>query len=327
MKKNLYLLLGLLLSFFLLYLVFGRINYQEFWQTLKGAKLSFLGISLILLFIHMGLRAWRWKILLKPVKEARFSSLLGAFFIGFMANNFLPARMGDVIRGYLIGKTENFSKTSSFAVLIAEKFLDGFTILSSFAVFSFTLRKLETHRAFYNTLLFSGYFSLILFLLTLLAFLLIKYAPEKFMKLTKPSGWSERAKTHLFAFRDGLKWFDQIQCLIPSLTLSYLSWLSYALGIHWTAMAFSVNIPFIASFLGMIAVCVVTTLPFTPGYIGTYHAALSYSLILYDVSMEEAAAISLVFHALFFSFTTFMGLFYLWHYHISFSSLKKPLKE
>jgi len=327
MKKNLYLLLSILLSLFLLYLVFGRINYQEFWQTLKGAKLSFLGVSLILLFIHTGLRAWRWKILLKPVKEARFSSLLGTFFIGFMANNFLPARMGDVIRGYLIGKTENFSKTSSFAVLIAEKFLDGFTILSSFAILSFTLRKLETHRAFYKTLVFSGYFSLILFLLTLLVFLLIKYAPEKFMKLTKPSGWSERAKTHLFAFRDGLKWFDQIQYLIPSLILSYLSWLSYALGIQWTAMAFSVNIPFIASFLGMIAVCVVTTLPFTPGYIGTYHAALSYSLVLYDVSMEEAAAISLVFHALFFSFTTFMGLFYLWHYHLSFSSLKKSLKE
>jgi len=327
MKKKLYLFLGIFLSIFLLYLVFGRINYREFWQTLKGAKLNFLGVSLMLLFIHTGLRAWRWKILLKPVKETRFSSLLGTFFIGFMANNFLPARMGDVIRGYLIGKMENFSKTSSFAVLIAEKFLDGFTILSSFAVLAFTLRKLETHRAFYKTLLFSGYFSLILFLLTLLAFLLIKYAPEKFMKLTKPSGWSEKAKAHLFAFRDGLKWFDQVRYLVPSLILSYLSWLSYALGIHWTAMALSVNTPFIASFLGMIAICVVTTLPFTPGYIGTYHAALSYSLLLYNVSMEEAAAVSLVFHALFFSFTTFTGLFYLWHYHLSFSSLKNSIKQ
>ncbi len=326
MKRNWQIFLGIPLSIFLLYLVFGRLDYRELMETLKRANYLLLLFSLSLLLFHMVIRALRWEILLRPVKRMRFSSLLGTLFIGFMANNFLPARMGDVARGYLLGKLESFPKASSFATLIAEKFLDGFTILSTFAILSLALRNLNTSQGFYRTLAFGGYFSLGLFTITLVVFLLIRYSPDTFMRIFKPSGWSNEAKGHLYSFREGLGWFDRWDCLLPSVGLSYLIWITYALGIHITSMAFSLKVPFIASFLAMVAVCIVTTLPFTPGYIGTYHAALSYSLILYGVPMEKAAAVALVFHALFFLPTTLLGILFLWHYHLSLSSLRQEVK-
>lgn len=315
---------GVALSAFLLYLVFGKLDLRELLRTMGEGDYLLLSLSLGILLMHMVLRALRWGVLLWPIKKTRATSLLGTLFIGFMANNVLPARMGDVIRGYLLGRIEGFSKTSSYATLVAERFLDGFTILSTFAVLAFTLKG-QPYGTFPKVVGVGGIMSLGFFSLTLVVFLMVKYRPETFMRIFKPSGWSPEAKRHLYSFREGLKWFDRPAYLIPSLALSYATWITYALGIHATALAFSAEVPFLSSFLAMVAVCVVTTLPFTPGYIGTYHAALSYALVLYGVPLEKAAAVALIFHALFFLPSTFIGLLFLWRYHLSLSALRQSI--
>lgn len=316
---------GIGLSLLLLYLVFGRLELSKLLKTIREGNYYVLLLSLGLLLIHMVLRALRWGILLRPVKKVRSLSLLGTFFIGLMANNVLPARIGDVIRGYLLGKIEDFSKTSSYATLIAEKFLDGFTILSLFPILAFVLKR-GPHGSFPEVVNIGGGMSLALFTVTLMAFLLVKYRPETFMRIFKPSGWSEEAKRHLYSFRDGLEWFDHPFYLLSSLALSYSIWIAYALGIHTSCLAFSVRIPYLCSFMAMIAICLVTTLPLTPGYIGTYHAALSYVLVLYGVPLEKAAAVALIFHALYFIPSTLTGLFFLWKYHLSLSSVRQSVK-
>ena len=68
-----------------------------------------------------------------------------------------------------------------------------------------------------------------------------------------------------------------------------------------------------------------TVLPFTPGFIGTYHAAITYSLLLYQVPLEKAAGVSLVFHASYFLPTTFTGLLYIWHYKLSLKKIKEEV--
>lgn len=314
---------GVGFSVLLLYLVFGRVDLRELGRAFGQTQYLVLLPVVIVIFGNMVLRAIRWNYLLKPVKRVHFSHLLGTLFVGFMANNVLPARMGDVARGYLLGRLERLAQSASFATLIAEKVLDGLTVLSSLAVISFTVKNLQAYPAFRKALAVGGYVSLGLFTVTVAALYLIRERTETFMRLVKPSGWSEGAQGQLRAFREGLLWSSRWDCLLPSIFYSYLTWGTYTLAIHLTCMAFGLKIPLSASFLVMVAICLGTILPFTPGYIGTYHAAVTYSLLLYRVPLEKAAAVSVVFHALYFLPTTVVGLGYLWRYQLNLRTLRE----
>lgn len=319
--------IGIGISLFLLYLVFGRVDLKGLLEALHRADYLVLVPVVGVIFGNMAIRAVRWSYLLQPVKRVRFSHLLGTLFIGFMANNLLPARMGDVARGYLLGRLEQIPKSASFATLVAEKLLDGLTVLSSLAVLSLAVKNLNAYPAFRRALSIGGYMSLGLFVVTIVVLYMIKERSEAFMRLFKPSGWSEGAKRHLYAFRDGLLWSSRWDCLLPSIFYSYLTWGTYALGIYLTCLAFHVIVPLSAPFLVMVVICLGTVLPLTPGYIGTYHAAVTYSLLLYRVPMEKAAALSLVFHALYFFPTTLVGLIYLWRYQLTLGALKESAQE
>src|SRR5690606_34146162 len=55
----------------------------------------------------MVVRAWRWRVLLEPSRPGTaFRSRFEATMIGFMANNVLPARVGELARAYALSRAE-----------------------------------------------------------------------------------------------------------------------------------------------------------------------------------------------------------------------------
>ena len=58
------------------------------------------------MFISFYLRSIRWSVLISPVKKVSVLNLFSANMIGFMANNVLPARLGEVIRPVMIARKE-----------------------------------------------------------------------------------------------------------------------------------------------------------------------------------------------------------------------------
>ena len=61
---------------------------------------------------------------MEPIKKIGSYSLFSATTIGFMANNILPARVGEVIKAFVLGKKEKTSVSASFATIILERLLD-----------------------------------------------------------------------------------------------------------------------------------------------------------------------------------------------------------
>ncbi len=329
-------LVGSSISLSLLYLVFHQVRLPLLWQTLGRARYLYLLPVVAILYGNMALRAARWDFLLRPIKKVPFSTLIGSTFIGFMANNLLPARMGDVLRGYIMGKVERISKTSSFATIVVEKLFDAVTVLGFLMVLFVTVKNMQTYPGFKKALKVGGYVSFAIFAVTLSVLFFIKNYFEQFVKVIAwaltpfsklASGWSERGVQHLHSFREGLLSAERWDYLFAAFLFSFLTWGTYALAIHITCLAFRVTPPISASFLAMVAICLGTVIPFTPGYIGTYHAAVTYSLLLYRVPLEKAVGISLVFHASYFLPTTLMGFFYLWRYRISFRRVKEEVAE
>jgi hypothetical protein len=118
------------------YLAFRKVD-------LKELRAAFLGVDypLIVLGACVGLsgflvRAFGWKHLLAPVGRLSGWRLFSPVAIGYMANNLLPARLGEFARAYVVGKREHVSKSSALATIIIERIFDGLTLLLILAVVS-----------------------------------------------------------------------------------------------------------------------------------------------------------------------------------------------
>jgi hypothetical protein len=97
------------------------------WQTFKaqteGIHISFVLLGVALIYGDYFLRAWRWKILLRPVCKTTSSRLLAPTVIGFTGLALL-GRPGEFIRPYLIARKEKLRMTSQMAVWTVERIFD-----------------------------------------------------------------------------------------------------------------------------------------------------------------------------------------------------------
>src|SRR6185503_20145736 len=74
-------------------------------------------------------RTVRWQWLLKPLGEVAFWPACRALVIGITGNTVLPARAGEFLRAYVLGRSTGLSKTGIFATLVVERIFDGLTVL------------------------------------------------------------------------------------------------------------------------------------------------------------------------------------------------------
>jgi uncharacterized protein (TIRG00374 family) len=112
-------------------------DWGTFWsQTHRVQKIHVLhGIALIYLGYLM--RAWRWKIFLKPVRpKAGVVELVSPTLIGFTGLALL-GRAGEFIRPYLIARRMDLPVSSQFAVWAMERLFDAgaFAVLTILAIF------------------------------------------------------------------------------------------------------------------------------------------------------------------------------------------------
>jgi uncharacterized protein (TIRG00374 family) len=112
-KKQITLLLGIPLSIFFLWIALMDVDFVKAFSLIKKADYRFIILAAAVVVFDFSMRALRWRILLAPIKLIKYIELVSNVFIGFMANNVLPLRAGEVIRVFLIGQKEQISKTSN----------------------------------------------------------------------------------------------------------------------------------------------------------------------------------------------------------------------
>ena len=95
----------------------GAVNY---WYILPGLGLYFLGVWM---------RSYRWSVLLRPLLKVSTADVAPITVVGFMANNVLPLRTGEIVRAYALSKRFGVRKTSALATIAVERLFDGLTML------------------------------------------------------------------------------------------------------------------------------------------------------------------------------------------------------
>src|SRR5260221_4880073 len=128
MNKKRFLITALVLAILaaLVYLqvrTWRKFDWRRFWVATHNTNKLYLVAGVSLVYADYILRAVRWKILLRPVCNAKTSDLVAPTMIGFTGLALL-GRPGEFIRPYLIARKQNLSMSSQVAVWTVERLFD-----------------------------------------------------------------------------------------------------------------------------------------------------------------------------------------------------------
>ncbi|MDI6785197.1 MAG: lysylphosphatidylglycerol synthase transmembrane domain-containing protein [bacterium] len=316
--------LGILITIALLYVIFKKADFAQIVNSLKGAKYYYLFPSIVSLIISFYIRAIRWSYLLRPIKNITTKTLFPMMMIGFMANDILPARIGEFVRAYIIGKKENISKSTSFATIVIERLFDIFTLLLLMLVlfvfwgscFPYWIRK-------------SGVVVMVFTLVCLLILFSMKAYLSFFIKLFHKffffisSNIREKIAIRLQHFTFGLSVFKSFKLILVSFFYSLLVWLFIAASVYFALLIFDFNIPIYAPLFVTIILAIGLMVPSAPGFIGTFQFACISSLSLFSVDENAALSFSIILHAAQFFPVILIGYLFMLKEQMSFSAISK----
>ena len=324
-KRN---IIGIVISALLLYMAFRKVDAGLLVESLRGAEYIWLVPAFILMLVSIVFRAMRWKYLLRPITEARFVHLFSASAIGLMANNLLPARLGEIARAWVIGEKEGISKTSSFATIVVERVFDGFTVIF-FLAGALLFADFEIPVPYRKI----TYIAVLCYFVALGFLFLLHFNHDKAISIAMtvmrplPSRTRVKIRKFLDSFVEGLGVLRSPLDIALASFFSLLVWTPSIIIMHLVIKSFGLELPVQASIMVFIVVTFGIMIPSAPGFVGTVQYCFVLGLGLFGVVESKALSVSIVYHAGVFVPITAAGLFCLAREGMSFSGLRTAVRE
>ncbi len=310
-KHSIQLAAGLLIGSVCVYLVLRGVDFAEVARALAQAQYGYVLLGVCVMMASNFLRAWRWRYLLAPVKTVNIASLFTALMIGYAANSFMPAHLGEVLRAYVIGKKQSISASASLASIVVERILDVVSLIALMGVLLF-VHPFPAWVVESGTLMLAGAAGL---LAALVAF---KRGEAKASRLLQrvlrplPLPVSSKLIALMVTFLSGISPLRSRWHYLAVVVLSAGIWLCYAGAYYACLQAFHLTATYHLIWYAGLVVLVLTTIsvviPSTPGYVGTFHYLCQAALMMFGVPAAEALSFAIVAHALGLLPVTLLGL-------------------
>jgi uncharacterized protein (TIRG00374 family) len=324
MKRKL--IIGIIISGGFLFLALRDIDWSEFGAVFKQVRWWPLTLCVVFTMLGHFSRSIRWKFMLNPVKRIRVSSLWSATAIAFMFNNLLPARLGEFVRAYAIGRSEQISKSAAFATIVYERVVDVFTLI---VLLWFCLFKVEGPEWLTRSAVVLVVFNVALLALLFVMFRYRQGFTRVLERCCKPLPRRIREKLVWWtdSFVEGLGVLADRSALLPVVLLSVPVWGFATLGVYYCLLAVDMQLPFLAGVVLIVFISLGSMIPSAPAYLGTLQYACIVGLTIYAVDKSQALAYSTLYHATQFFPITLAGLYYAWRSSISFSDVSRKSDE
>jgi glycosyltransferase 2 family protein len=284
--------LGFVLSIVFLYFSLKGVSFGEILRTFLTANYNLIFIPMLFVAISVTGCAFRWSKVCGG--KVRFRDTFTSLLIGLFVNNVLPARVGELARGYVLSKRTGLSLTYSLSTVLADRFFDLTGLLA--ITFIFLPEKSLPPDVSKAILL------LVLLLIFCIAIMLVmsrkKYAGRiaQLLHNIKRPFFSNIAH-RVLEVQENLQRINSPLNLLVFVLLSLFNWLSMSIALYFVTLALGVEInfryiPFVCALLNM-----GLTVPTAPGYIGVYQFLLTNLLMIFAVPKSEAFSVSILFHA------------------------------
>lgn len=321
MFRSLRFWLGVAISAVLIVLFFRSTHPSEIADALEQAEYWWLLPALVVFFVGVVVRCMRWSVLMRPVAPLGPARLFPYAIIGYMANNLLPARAGEVVRAYVTGDRERVSRMATFGTIAVERLFDGCALVMMLLV-SGLIVGFEDDR-----LKWVAAASTILFMVAIIGFYALTFRPERAHRVVHwmlrflPARLEHRAEDMADSLVGSLRSVHDWRSLVAVASLSGLAWTIEAGSYALIGQGFDLGVGFGHYCLLLAAANLAIIIPTFFGGTGPFEWAVTIVLVGAGVDAATAGAYSVVAHAFILVPTTILGLIFLWSWGISFRKI------
>ncbi len=323
--------LGIIISIIFVWLAMRGLKLDQVWLNIRGANYWWLLPSVLVYFLAVWARTWRWAYMLRPLKSVSTPRLFPVVVIGYMGNNIFPFRAGELLRSYVLRLREDIPFSASIATVVVERVFDGLVMLA-FVFIALPMTPIpgdEDGRIRLIVTLASG-----AFFAAMILFFIMAAFPKQLYQLTQwfgsrflPQKLAQPLLDFSGRFLTGLESLRHFRSVIMIFFTSVIIWLLETVKYWFVMQAFDFQVSFFALMLMNGIVNLATTLPSAPGYIGTFDEPGIEILKLYGVNANIAAAYTLVLHVALWLPITVLGGYFMIREGLSLSKLSDAMKQ
>jgi uncharacterized protein (TIRG00374 family) len=295
--------LGIAISLVAIWILIRAVDIEAAFDVLRSASPVWIAVMLGTVFLDIGARGIRWRTLLAPIAPLPYRRVLGYTYLGYLANNVLPARLGELYRSHALGEGEGVSRTTVLGTVVVERVVDTVMVvgIAAIAVLLLSARGEMTSAV----LLGLAFVALLVIGLGLgIAAHRLPGADRVAAIIAKRPRLLELARR----LRDGLSVAGRPKTLGLALVLSGLAWTASAATFWAAGQAVGVGLlPMQAALLSS-GVALATIVPSGPGYLGTFELTAVGISGGFGIPRDEAFAMALLVHAMILGVTSVGGV-------------------
>ncbi len=280
------------------------------------------------------LRVFRWRLLLKQPdgENVPWLPMWHSIAMGFMANNLLPFRIGEVVRIVSISRLGNVGLGASLSSVAVERIFDGLALvfLLTVALFAAGIPDDVSLGAVSLTqaATIAGVFGGAALVMAIMVVAFPKPAESLIQLVVRSPKWSAKLVGILEDMRNGMEALRSPARIIGVALWSIGLWLLNGLSFYVMFLAFDIQVNFAGALLMQGVLALGIAVPSAPGYVGIFEAAIKLVLVtLYGVSVDVALAYALTYHITTFIPITLLGLWSVGQTGLGFKGLRQAAMQ
>jgi glycosyltransferase 2 family protein len=285
-------LAGVVISVVALVIAVRGVDLARTGDVLRSASPGWIALMLVFSVLDISLRAARWQRLIAPIRRISYGRMYGYLLVGYLANNVLPARLGELVRSHYLGDREGVSRTTALGTVVVERVIDttAVVLIAAAAVLLLHVRGVVA-----NVVLVGLAVSALL-----VAALAIGIVAHRLPFADRVIERVERWPTVVSLasrLRGGLAVAADPRTVAAAVVLTVLAWSMSVLAFTAAGQAVGVEMTLgEAAFLAS-GVALATAIPSAPGYLGTFELAAVGLAQTFGVAAGPAFALALLAHA------------------------------
>ena len=307
----------LVIGLILLYYAFRGVTFEELVNSLAIADFKWVAFALCFALIGYISRAYRWKLLIKPLNhDPSLQNVFYALMIGYTANFAFP-RIGEITRCGTLRRSDNIPVDSLLGTVIIERAIDLVVLL--FILFLVFFSKIGFFGAFFSKNIFNPFIDqlnatlkmgfvnwIIAVVAVIVLVILIRFINIRFSR----SPVIKKIKELIRGVVMGLKTISKMEDRWTFVFLTLIIWLMYFLMTYVLVFAFTATAhlgPLDGLFLLVIGGMGMSA-P-VQGGIGAFHWIVSLGFFFYGFSKADAVAYATLSHESQSIFAILLGAF------------------
>jgi uncharacterized protein (TIRG00374 family) len=301
MKKAAFTITGYIVTVVLISSLLAKLDVHAIWADLMKARWPYIMAAAGLNMLVIVLKTVRWQWLMRPAKKSKYLRLLNVTMIGLAGNNVLPARGGDWLKIYLLGKWEGANRAMLASITALDKLFEGFSILILFGILSF-------HSTFPEWVQRGTLIITIVMVIGLaICLLLMQHHRRSTNGENGENGEPGRFSRLMANLGSGMQILSKKRMIALNLVLSVVICLLQIETIRLCQIAFGLHLDLWIPALVFVAINLAIVIPSAPSGVGPFEVAavLAYSWI--GISAETAFSIAICYHAVQFAPVTAIG--------------------